>query len=226
MNGLWTGNNASNAKLEFLNARQALVDAGIDPQTIRDAALTQSYLRLEQPLTTTANLINFPVLNNQTGNSAAIRANEVRLNLQDAFYVAGISIFLSVAADATTDVMPLYSYPNPVAFALGGAAPAPLWTFYGGRYSIIVNGITIVPKYPLLDFYESPETQLTAATNSPIDQFAGAKRISLQPNPVFIGQKSTNFSVEMNANVSAVDPHTYIVIIAHGILAQNVTIVS
>lgn len=228
MDGIWTGNNARDARLEFENAKIALNKAGVSAQDIQDAALTQSYLRLEQPLVVGVNQIQFPILNNQTGNSNAIRSNEVRLNLQDAFYVAGLSIFLSKAASAITAVMPLSSYPNPFIFATGGAQPAPLWNFYGGSFEIKVNGVTILPKYPLADFYDAPETQQTAAaaTGVPIDQFSGGKRIALQPNPVFIGQKNTIFNVNLNAAVSAVDANTYIVIIAHGILAQNVTIVS
>lgn len=222
------GNNARDARLEFENAKVALVKAGVGQQDIVDAALTQSYLRLEQLLPAGVNQIQFPILNNQTGNSAAIRSNERRLNLQDAFYVAGMSVFLSKCTSATTGLMPLSSYPNPDLFTIGGAQPAPLWDFYGGSFEIKVNGTTILPAYPLSDFYDSPQTQQTAAAASgfPIDQLNAAKRISLQPNPVFIGQKNTIFNVNLNTPLAAVDAFTYIVIIAHGILAQNVTIVS
>lgn len=225
MFGQWHGNNAMDARVEFQNAKLALVAAGLDPQTIVDAALTQGYLRFEQLLTTGVNQITFPVLNN-VGSSAGIRPTEARLALQDAFYAAGFSVFLSKAANATTAAMPLFSWPNPVTFTTGGAAPAPLLTFYNGYLNIQVSGINILPKYPLTDFLDIPATQLTAATNSPLDQFVGSERIALQPNPVFIGQQNPTINVIMPTAVTAVDAFTYVVIIAHGVLAQNVTIVS
>jgi hypothetical protein len=219
----WVGNNAANARLEFENAKIALIASGLSRETVESAALTQSYLRLEQPLTTGITNINFPVLNNQTGNSNAIRATEKRLKLQDAFYVSGVEIYICKAPSATSTAMVLSTYPNAITFPTGSAALA---TFYNGYYAISVNNTIIVPAYPLMNFLQVPETQLTGATNSPIDEFSGSDRMALQPNPVFIGQKDTQFVITMPGPITALDANVYVVVMLQGVLAQNVTVVS
>lgn len=216
--------------MEFDRAREVLaMTDGISPEKLKYAVLSQSYLRLEQPLTTTVSQINFPVLVNDTGSLAGVRITEQRLNLQDAFYASGISVYLTKAASATDTAFRLFTYPSPVVFPTGAgasSATAPLNTFYNGQYSITVNNDVLVPAFPLSSFLDVPETQLTAATNSPLDQYYGDGRISLQPNPVFIGQKKSKFSIQLPVNVSAIDANTYIVVIFNGVLAQNVTVVS
>lgn len=224
---LYNGNNAQAQRMEYERAKMQLAATpGIDSQKVQDAVLSQSYLRLEQLLTITSSNFKFPILVNDTGNSVGVRATEQRLALQDAFYVSGIGIYLAKAASATDTAFRLKTYPNPVTFTLGGAAPAPLNTFYNGRYYITVNNEVLVPGFPMSKFLDLPQTQLTAAANSPEDQFFGDAVQSLQPNPVFIGQKKNYFNIELPNNISAVDGFTYAVVIMWGVLAQNVTVVS
>lgn len=219
----YVGNNAANARIEFENAKIALAKAGYSPMQIEDAVLTQSFIRLEQLLTANATNFSFPVLVNDTGNNQAIRPTEKRLNLQDAFYVSGISITLLPAASATATNLNPQSYPNTILFPTGAGS---LYTFYNGQLSITVNNSVLMPGYSLMNFMIIPQTQQTAATNSPQAQFYGAEKMAFQPNPVLIGQKKTVVNIILPGNITTIDAFTYARIEFSGVLAQNVTVVS
>ncbi len=224
----WNGNDAFNQRLELENAKAALVMAGFSESAISNAVLTQSFLRLEQLLVTGQTQFNFPIMVNQTGNTIGTRVTERRLKFQDAFYCSGVEITLLKGASATDTALVPHTYPNPVTFTNGGAggSAAPLYTFYNGVLRVTVNNSVLIPAYPLTDFLDIPATQLTAATNSPLDALYGAERISTQPNPVFIGQKDSVIQIELPGAISAIDTFTYARIDFRGILAQNVTVVS
>lgn len=224
MYGNFTGNDTRNQLLEFQKAKLALVAAGLSSTEVEQAQLTQSYLRLEQPMPQNSNLITFPILNVTSGNNA-IRPTEKRLTLQDAFYCGGINITLAQASSATAVNFVPVGYPSPTVFTVSGLAAA-LYTFYNGYYNITVNGTVIVPAYPTLSFLNVPQTQATAATNSPLDQFDGSVRQVLQPNPVFIGSKQSIFNIVMPGNIGIATANVFIVVELFGVLAQNVTVVS
>lgn len=216
-----SNNNQFGLRLNFENAKTALIKAGVSPSTLQNAVLSQSTLRLEQLLNLTQSTFTFPVLSNQTGSGTSVRVTEVRLNQQDAFYVTSAQIFLSPATTTTTAALQLLTYPNSVSFATGSLA---LYTFYNGQLKITINNSVITPAYPMSDFLNIPQTQLTAATNSPISEFHGLSKVVLEPNPVFVGVYNTVVQIVMPAAFTALDANTYAIIILHGILAQNVAL--
>ncbi len=58
--------------------------------------LTESSLRLEQPITAATTLYNFPVLAGEVGNgSTTVLGTEVRLQTNDNFHVRQIGIYLA-----------------------------------------------------------------------------------------------------------------------------------
>lgn len=210
----------------YENAKKTLRNAGLDERDIDNAVLSPSELRLEQLLGTTANVINFPILDNASG-SAAIRPTEKRLAQQDAFICNNIGIYLAKATSATDTAFNLDTYPNIVTFPVGGVVPAPLNTFYNGRLNITINKSQIIVDYPVMNFYQVPQTQrIATATPAVASQFDPAQVGLWQPTVNFIGSKGNVISITMPSNVSAVDTFTYIVIKLQGILAQNVTTVS
>lgn len=230
---------AYNAIVEANLAQMGVTMANATPSQLQNAnaqaqnaVLSQAYLRLEQPIVASQNTILFPILNNQTsGGSGAIRPTEVRLSQQDSFFCSNISIYLAKAASTTDVAFKLETYPNSVSFALGGAVTgnsAPLFTFYNGYLVITINKSVIVPNYPVNNFLQIPQTQLTAATNSPETQFDPSQVSLWEPNINFVGTKSSNISIVMPAGIlnAALDANTYAVIILQGILAQNVTLMS
>jgi hypothetical protein len=215
------------ARMVLENAKAALSHGGLDAQAIQDAILSQSFLRFEQPLNNSSTNFTFPILNNQTSGGIAQRPTEKRLNLQDAFYCSEIAVYLAKATSATDVSFQLETYPNSVIFTTGATA---LGAFYNGQLQIAVNNRTIVPGMDIMRFKQVPQTQLTAATNSPIDEFDAVNERSamfaLEPNIVLIGQKNSQLVITLPGNISTIDNFTYAVIIVRGVLAQNVTVVS
>lgn len=209
----------------FDNAKRTLRNAGLSEADIENAVLSPSELRLEQLLNTTQNVYQFPILDNASG-AAAIRPTEKRLTQQDAFICNNIGIYLTKAASATDTAFALETYPNSVTFTTGGAVPAPLNTFYNGRLNITINKSQIIVDYPIMNFYQVPQTQRTGATNTPATQFDPAQVGLWQPTVNFIGSKGNIITITLPSNISAIDANTYAIIKFQGILAQNVTTVS
>lgn len=216
-------NSQQGLRMVYNNAIRSLSTAGYSEQQINEAVLSQSYLRFEQPLTATTQVVKFPILVNQTSSGASIRNTEVRLNLQDAFVVSDIQFYLVAAGSATAVNLLLETYPNSVTFPTGAAN---LETVYNAYLSIGVNNRTIVPRMNMMKFRQVPQTQLTTAVDTPIDQFDGTQSVIVEPNIVFNGQKQTDFVVTLPGAIGTVDANTYLVAICNGLLAQNVTVVS
>lgn len=218
----WDNNDIMGNRLNYQNARaQLAATPGINQNAVANAALTQSYLRLEQQLSISQTNYNFPVLSNQTGSGQAVRPNEIRLNLQDAFYVTGVNVWLAKAASATDVALNPQTYPNAITFPTGAAA---LYAFYNGRYQISVNNVQVTPQYPMMSFLQKPQTQLTAATNSPETQFDGLAGVTMTPNVCFVGVYNTQFQIFLNGNIAALDNFTYAIVTFFGFLAQNVAL--
>lgn len=208
----------------FSRARQALIEAymsGSNPMSLKDATaeaknavLSQSYLRLEQLITATTTLFKFPILVNQPGQ----RATEVRLNQQDAFFVNNIQFYVALAISATDTTFIPMTYPNPVTFA----AAAQLYTLFNGFIKITINKSVIVPNYPMTNFLQIPQTQLTPATNSPHTQFDPQVTSLWEPTINMIGTKQSDVTIEVPALITP-DAFTYGIFVMQGVLAQNVT---
>lgn len=208
------------ARLVYKNAQQALLKARINPA---NAILSQSYLRFENFLSTTKTSYDFGVLNNQTISGQAQAPTEQRLNLQDAFYISEIMVYIGKASSTTDSSYKLQTYPSPTVFTTGAAS---LYTLYNGVLSLTVNNRQIVPNSDLTKFLQIPQTQATGAANSPVDQFDGNFGVVVEPNLVLIGQKNSLFNVTIPSAFTTLDANTKIVILVRGVLAQNVTTVS
>lgn len=184
--------------------------------------LTRSYIRLEQPIVAGQNLINFPVLKNSTNNGNAIRSNEVRLNQQDTFFASDVAFYITKASSATATNFVPDTYPNAVTFPTGAST---LYNLYNGYLNISVNESVIMPRYPMSNFLKVYQTQLTAATNSPIDQFDPLDVVFWEPMLNFVGTNNTIINVVMQ-NAVTPDANTYGIFVFHGALAQNSTIMA
>lgn len=196
---------------------------------VSNAVLSQSYLRLEQPITAGVNIINFPILTNQ---GATPRATEIRLDQQDSFFVSNIEMYIFKAASTTSVAYPLLTYPNAVDFPLGGlitTGEAPLYTLYNGFLKVTINKSVIIPNYPLSNFMLVPQTQKVSATaNAQITQFDPNIVALLEPNINIIGTKNNAIQVVMPAGIltANLDANTYVAFVLQGVLAQNVTLMS
>lgn len=207
----------------------SLQDATAEAQ---NAVLSQSYLRLEQPIVASNSILFFPILNNQSGGANAIvRPTEVRLAQQDSFFCSNIAVYIAKAASAADVAYFPNTYPNPVVFPLGGlltGGGSPLQTLYNGFMKITINKSVIIPAYPVDNFLQIPQTQLTAAANSPESQLDMSEVSLWEPNINFVGTKSSDIQITMPAGIlnANLDANTYVIIKIQGILAQNVTLMS
>lgn len=211
------------ARLVFDNARNLVNNAGF---SVGQAVLSQSFIRSEVAMSTTTTSYQIPILVNSVGSGTNFATNNL-LNLQDAFVVSSLGIFISIPATSTTTAFPLFTYPNAIVFNTGGAADA-LYNLYNGKLSIVVNNKQIVPSVDILRFLYVPQTQQGfASTASVIDQNDSAEfgYYPVEPNIVLVGSKNNVVSLELPGAISTLQAGASprISVIMRGILAQNVT---
>lgn len=205
-------------RMQFENAYNALAkNKGVSKAALDNAVLTQSYLRMIQPVVINQSVINFNVLNIQTG-TGLVRPDENRLNQQDAFFTSKIFCYLFKSAGYNWTPN---TYPNAITYPTGSAQ---LNLLYTGYLVCNINNALVMPKYRMLQFLKSPSTQLTGATNSPIDGFEGLDLMPLEPNVVMVGTYQSTFQIQMPTGLTAVDANTYVVLELGGVLAQNVAL--
>lgn len=227
------------SRLVYRNAVKSMIRAGVDPKS---AVLSQSYLRLERTISSSTTNYQFGVLTNDTPQGSSIQSTEIRLNLQDSFFVSSVSMFLGYQSTSgtnqdTTTNFPLYSYPNPhvwsTAVALTASTAKSLWNIYHGYLSLTVNNKIITPNFDLWKHYDARTTQQTAAitaTAGTVDEINGnnSSSVDVEPNWVLIGSKNNNLSLQLPGAVANLEPNvtTKIVLILRGVLGQNTTVVS
>lgn len=211
------------ARLVFDNAKNLVNNAGF---SAGQAVLSQSYIRSEVAMSTSTTSYQIPILVNSTGANTNFPTNQL-LQLQDAFVVSSIGVFVSIPAASTTTAFPLYTYPNASAFTTSGAAAA-LYNLYNGKLSVVVNNRQIVPAWDLYRHLYVPQTQQGAAsTATTIDENDATEfgYYPVEPNIVLVGSKNNVISLELPGAISTLQASTAprIVVIMRGILAQNVT---
>jgi len=211
------------ARLVFDNAKNLVNNAGF---SAGQAVLSQSYIRSEVAMSTTTTSYQIPILVNSVGAGTNFATNNL-LNLQDAFVVSSIGVFVAIPAASTTTAFKLYTYPSPVDISTAGAAAA-LYNLYNGKLSVVVNNRQIVPSWDLYRHLYVPQTQQGhAATATTIDQNDATEfgYYPCEPNIVLVGSKNNVISLELPGAISTLQASTAprIVVILRGILAQNVT---
>ena len=211
------------ARLVFDNAKNLVNNAGF---SAGQAVLSQSYIRSEVAMSTSTTSYQIPILVNSTGSNTNFATNNL-LNLQDAFVVSSIGVFVSIPAASTTTAFPLYTYPNASAFTTSGAAAA-LYNLYNGKLQVVVNNRQIVSAWDLYRHLYVPQTQQGAAsTATTIDENDATEYgyYPVEPNIVLVGSKNNVVSLELPGAISTLQAGVAprIVVIMRGILAQNVT---
>lgn len=212
------------ARMTFESAKALIQNLGY---TTEQAVLTQSYLRSEVALSTSVANYHLPILINDTQNGAS-RVNEKRLNLQDIFITTEIGMFIGVGASTSTKAQ-LYSYPDGVKFT--AATDDDLWSIYNGYLNLSVNNQNVLPAWDVLRHYYAPQTQagvgVTAQTIFPVNQidFSEQTYYPVEPNIVLNGAANLNFQLTANGAPATILADSFICVIQHGILCQNVTTV-
>lgn len=214
------------ARLVFENAKALVQNAGFN---VNQAVLSQSYLRSEVAMSTSTTQYSIPILVNSAGQGGAVSypTNQL-LNLQDAFVVSELGVFVAAPAAATTTAFPYYTYPNAQVFSTVGAAAA-LYNLYNGNLSLVVNNRQIIPSMDLYRFFNVPQTQQASftGTNTAIDENDASSYgyYPIEPNIVLVGSKNNQLQLNLPAAIGTLQASTAprIIVIARGILAQNVT---
>lgn len=221
-------NSSVNSRLVFENARQQMLDAGVDPT---NAVLTQGDLRLEQQLLITRNQYQFAVLDNNNGASGTFFNTEIRLTMQDAFVVSAMGFFLAKPSSNTDTTWIPHTYPSPAVFSTAGVALS-TQTIYNSYLKIEVNNKVVLPKLAMRRFYMVPQSQqVTAGTNQngiALDQIdlSSDGFMVVEPNVVLIGSKGTIITLNLPASLTAVETFQRGCLWMEGVLAQNVTIIT
>jgi hypothetical protein len=212
------------ARLVFDNAKALVSNAGFN---VNQAVLSQSYIRSEVAMSTSTTSYHVPVLVNDTQNGSSF-VTEQRLQLQDAFVISKIGVFVSAPAASSTTAFPYYTYPNAQVFTTSGASAA-LYNLYNGYMQVSINNRTIVPSWDLYKHLNVPQTQQASSTgtNTALDQNDASEfgYYPVEPNIVLVGSKNNQISLNLPAAIGTLQASTAprIIVIFSGILAQNVT---
>lgn len=223
--------NSIAARMDFENAVR-IFDNAFNPNHRQDVdvvslfRLTQSELRLEQPLVTTSTQYLFPVLVNINNQATTAFNTEVRLNLQDSFVPTHVGIFLAKPTSSTDTAFALESYPNPFIFTNSQQ----MYALYNGQMQIVINNNRYTQNWDLWRHYKANQTQQTAApgAGSPLDQLDGSEDgfYPMQPYVLLLGSQNIELTIKVPVAPTAVDANSRFVIKFRGILAQNSTVVN
>lgn len=228
-------------RLAFQNAYNAIKAAGMNPAS---KILSQSFIRTEAPLSTSATAYKFDLLTTENSQPAQY-ATQNKLNQQDVFVVSSLFFGFFAPVTANGSDGSLMTYPK-IGLETGAAgnftaaqALAALYA-YNGILTLNVNQTTVIPSWDLFKHLRIPQTQLNAtttgvATGAPtapmhntFDSIVGADDgfYPVEPNVVISGSKKNNLQVVLPAAISVIPTNSRMVIIMRGILAQNASAIN
>jgi hypothetical protein len=229
MNSIAARANFEKAVQLFYNAFNRREDGSIinpkfDP--ISAFKLTQSTLRMEQPLSVNTTIYNFlPV--NIIQNQAAFNT-EQRLNQQDTFVPTEVGIFVAKPTSSTDTAFKPLTYENPAIFT--AAASAQLVAIWNSGYlQITVNKDIKTINWDLWRHYYAPQTQQTGVIGlgSPTNQACGDDGYyPMEPYVLMIGSQGIQLQISMPVALSTVDASSRLIVMIRGVMAQNSTVVS
>lgn len=230
---MYRSQNGSRAAFEraFKATVQAFVLGGMTQEQAQAQAangvLTQSYLKLIQPLNTTTNVFQFPVLKNEAVNGLGQRADEKRLNQQDTFFITDLAFYVALGASATATNLIPKTYPSPFVFVTSTAA-VQMYQIYAGRLEFTINQSVIGPGFDMTNFLQIPQTQQNAAAASGVnnDEFDPSQVYLMEPNINLVGTKNNSLQMVLPQAMTAADANLFGVWYIRGIQAQNVTLMS
>jgi hypothetical protein len=219
---------SGDARLVYRNARRALKAQNVP---LGNAILSQGYLRFETVLTQTDTVYKFSILTNQQNAGVDQFPTEVRLQLQDSFYISHAGVFLNVAATAAGNTAfqdYLMSFPSDI--FNGAYNPFGMYNFYNGFMSLTINNRVLCPQWDLFKHLNTPQSQNSGgASSTPLDQLDGSQDgfYPVEPNWVLIGSKNNDLRITLprafGGTISSANMKIHSVIYFRGVLAQNST---
>jgi hypothetical protein len=217
--------NTQGGRLVYNSALETLKRNGINPGR---AVLSQSYLRLEAPLTTTQAQYTFDILVNENTNPNY--STQAKLSLQDVFLASSIGVFMYIPHSASVNEPAgrLYSYPDPATAAFGATTSVDSYGLYNGYLSYTVNQRTIVTGWDLTRHLDVPISQTgTTPTGSGeivnSINYANGGFFAVEPNLYISGSKKNILQITLPSALATVKANSRVVVIMRGLLAQNIT---
>ena len=217
--------NTQGGRLVYNSALETLKRNGINPGR---AVLSQSYLRLEAPLTTTQGTYTFDILVNENTNPNY--STQAKLSLQDVFLASSIGVFMYIphSASISEPAGRLYSYPDPATAAFGATTSVDSYGLYNGYLSYTVNQRTIVTGWDLTRHLDVPiaQTGTTPTGSGEIVNsinYANGGFFAVEPNLYISGSKKNILQITLPAALATVKANSRVVVIMRGLLAQNIT---
>jgi len=217
--------NTQGGRLVYNSGLETLKRNGINPGR---AVLSQSYLRLEAPLTTTQAQYTFDILVNENINPNYV--TQAKLSLQDVFLASSIGVFMYLPHSSAVNEPAgrLYSYPDPAAAAFGTTTSADSYGLYNGYLSYTVNQRTIVTGWDLNRHLDVPITQTgttPAGSGAIINSinYANGGFFAVEPNLYISGSKKNILQITLPSALATVTANSRVVVIMRGLLAQNIT---
>jgi hypothetical protein len=215
--------NAFNPRKLASGADNPKFDPNWDP--VSAFKLTQSELRLEQPLVTTAAQYTFPVLSN-IQNQAQQFPSEIRLNLQDSFVPVRLGVYVALPSSTSSTAFSLHTYFNSEVFASYAAEEA----LYNGQLKLMINNQQYINGWGLVRHRKVNQTQqvAAAAVGALIDQFDGSEdgMYPIQPFVLLLGSQNIQLNIVLPNALTAVDAGARLILRFEGVLAQNSTVVN
>src|SRR5919108_2594665 len=150
--------NAIAARDDFAHAVAVFEQAFPGINVVDQFKLTQSELRLEQPLVANQNQYTFQIMDNQPGAGGQIFNTEIRLRQQDTFVPTMVGLFIALPSSSTDATFRLYTYPNQFVFTNALQMRA----LYNGQMKIMVNNYQFTYGWGLQRHWNSNQTQQTA----------------------------------------------------------------
>jgi len=234
MNGIVAREDFKIASRIFANAfnPKKLANGQDNPKYVQDwdpvsaFKLTQSELRLEQPLVSTSGLYTFPVLSN-IQNQAQQFPSEIRLNLQDSFVPTRLGVYVALTTGTSDTTFKLLTYFNPTVFANSIAEEA----FYNGQMKLMINNVQYINGWGLVRHRKVNQTQQTVtpiATGVVENQFDGSEDglYPIQPFVLLLGSQNIQLNIALPNAITAVDANARVILRFEGVLAQNSTVVN
>jgi len=212
------------SRLVYQNAKSVIERNGF---SARGAVLSQSYLRSEVILNTTATNFRFPIVIND--NFTTITNTSILLNLQDVFIVSRWRIGFAVPSSSTATNFPVCFYPDKTVFSTASSDTG-LYTAYNGFIQITVNGKVVYPKLSPQRSLAVPTTQGVAngyySTGPALlgENYGNTTGWQVtEPNLFLSGAKQTEVVLQLPSTLAAITTNQRAVLEFDGILAQNTT---
>lgn len=216
----------ANERLAYEAAKDFL-RGKVKPDIWDGIIMSQGFLRTELQASVTQTNMQFGVLVNQYPQGGNGFNTEQRLNINDAFVVNAIGVFVAKPTSATDTTFELCTYPSPIIFATANVVKGLNTLYYNSKLTLNLDGNKILTAWDLSRHLVVPETQLTGATNTPVDMKSldNDGFYPVQPLCLISGTSNIDLQIQMPAAFAAVETNQRTIIKLYGFLAQNSTVV-